>query len=727
MRPPGPITVGSPPARELFREPGAPPAPVPAPPAAPPAEPKRPRRAKRVKAERPPRPRRVRRREPRTEPAEPAGEGSWRDPLVALPLAALTIYLCFNAGGFFPDGTAYATIGACGLLALGVLLSRRPLAPFGAALTVPLALLAGFAAWTLASALWSEATWRSLFEFDRALLFTLVFAFFGLLGAGGRRLEWGLRGLALTAVAIAAVALATRLAADVWPIADNIHPERLSFPLTYWNSLGLLSTLGLLACLHLSSGERQPRGWRVAGAAALPLLGATLLLTFSRGSLAVALLGLLVYAVLARPRRLLSTVAAALLPAAVAMAAAYKAEIVSSENFASAEGIAQGHDLALVVLACVAVAALLRLLFTRLDERLDAWVPPVVDRRRALAAGAAAALILVVAMVALGVPSRIGDEYSNFVEGGNAESSGETRARLTSVSNNGRLDQSEVALEAFSVEPLHGTGAGTYQLQWNQYREVDHAVVDAHSLYLEVMGELGIVGLLLIGGSLLAVAIGLGRRLGGGERHLYAATLTLVLAWAVHAGIDWDWEMPAVTLWLFALAGLALARPPAQATGRLAGYKPWLPLRVLAALAIAALALVPLAIASSQDRLETALEQFDANECDAAIANARDSLDRLGQRPEPYEIIGYCHARQGREGAAETSMLEAVESDPENWETHYGLALVRALYGNDPLSALYAARRLSPLEPRVRELIEEMAGGSPLDWQRSAIGASLPI
>lgn len=708
MRPPGPITVDSPPAREALREPGAPLPPAPAPP----AKPKRPRRPRRVKAE----------------PTQaPPREGSWRDPLVALPLAALTIYLCFNAGGFFPDGTAYATIGACGLLALGVLLSRRPFAPFGAALTVPLALLAGFAVWTLASALWSETTWRSLFEFDRALLFTLVFAFFGLIGAGERRLEWGMRGFALTAVAIAAVALTTRLAADVWPIADNIHPERLSFPLTYWNSLGLLATLGLLACLHLSSGERQPRGWRVAGAAALPLLGATLLLTFSRGSLAVALLGLVVYALLARPRRLLSTIAAAALPTAVAMAAAYKAEVVSSESFASAEGIAQGHDLVPVVLACVAVAALLRLLFTRLDQRLDEWVPPVVDRRRALAAAGAAALVLVVAMVALGVPSRIGDEYSSFVEGGVTESTGETRSRLTSFSNNGRLDQSDVALEAFAAEPLHGTGAGTYQLQWNQYRAVDHAVVDAHSLYLEVLGELGIVGLLLVGGSLLAIAIGLARRLGGGERHLYAAALTLLVAWAVHAGIDWDWEMPAVTLWLFALAGLALARPPAQAGGRLAELRPWLPLRVLAALAVAALALVPLSIAGSQDRLETALEQFDSNECDAAIATSRDSLDRLDQRPEPYEIIGYCHARQGRERAAETAMLAAVERDPENWETHYGLALVRALYGNDPLPALYEARRLSPLEPQVRELIEEMAGGSSLEWQRSAAGASLPI
>jgi hypothetical protein len=79
-------------------------------------------------------------------------------------------------------------------------------------------------------------------------------------------------------------------------------------------------------------------------------------------------------------------------------------------------------------------------------------------------------------------------------------------------------------------------------------------VRDAHSLYLETLAELGIVGFLavlaLFGGVAACVrdqaAIGAG-----------------LAAWAVHAGVDWDWEMPALTLVAVLLAGAAIARADA--------------------------------------------------------------------------------------------------------------------------------------------------------------------
>lgn len=54
---------------------------------------------------------------------------------------------------------------------------------------------------------------------------------------------------------------------------------------------------------------------------------------------------------------------------------------------------------------------------------------------------------------------------------------------------------------------------------------------------------------------------GFAARLGGPDRTLYAALFAAGLAWALHAGVDWDWQMPAVTLWVFALGGAALAAP----------------------------------------------------------------------------------------------------------------------------------------------------------------------
>jgi hypothetical protein len=711
VRPPVAITVDSPPALET----------------APQAPSRRHLQAPRQPVPRQPVPRQP---VPQSRPAAPGpvAERDPRGPAAAILLGALSVYLAFNAGGFFPDTTAYATLATGALLVLSLLLVPRPFAGFGPGLLASLIPLAGFSAWTLASGLWSDAPWHALVEFDRALLYLFALALFAVLAPPERRLAWGLRGLAVAAVAVCAVAWTTRVAADVWPIAANIHPERLSFPLTYWNSLGLLATLGLLACAYLSSGEREPAAWRVGGAAAIPLLGSTLLLTFSRGSLAVAFLGLVVYLLLSRARRLLPTFAAAALPTAVALVASYQASIVSSGRFASAEGISEGHGLAAVVLACVVVTALLRLFLVRIDASLERWQPPVLERRRAIAAIAVVTLAFVALLALFQIPARVGSQYDSFVEGNVVNSSSDARSRLTSGGNNGRIAEWDVAIEAFEAQPLRGTGAGTYQFQWDRNRSEDFAVIDAHSLYFEVLGELGVVGLLLLAGALGAILIGFLRRLDGGERQAYAAAVALLAAWAVHAGIDWDWEMPAVTIWLFALAGLGLASSPrpGRDDAAPAGRSGWLP-RLPAAVCVVALAVAPAATALSQSRLETALGEFESGDCPAAASSAQRSLDAVGFRSDPYLVLGYCDARLGRDRGAIAAMEEAVERDPENWRTHYGLALVLAIAGRDPLPELGEARRLDPLERKAARLLRAMEGGGPEQWRLRAQAAALAL
>ena len=61
----------------------------------------------------------------------------------------------------------------------------------------------------------------------------------------------------------------------------------------------------------------------------------------------------------------------------------------------------------------------------------------------------------------------------------------------------------------------------------------------------------------------LAVAV---PRLRGPERHAYAAFLAAGGALLLHAGIDWDWEMPALFLWFFARERRR-ARPPGGRRG----------------------------------------------------------------------------------------------------------------------------------------------------------------
>ena len=116
----------------------------------------------------------------------------------------------------------------------------------------------------------------------------------------------------------------------------------------------------------------------------------------------------------------------------------------------------------------------------------------------------------------------------------------------------------------------------------------------------------------------------------GRYRSVYAALFAAALTWAVHAGVDWDWEMPAVTLWLFAAGGAALARSEGAPVHRRATSRAD---RVL--VGVAAIAVVPMLIFIAQSRFDDSLDQFRAADCPAAIDSARSSSSALGSCRSP--------------------------------------------------------------------------------------------
>jgi O-antigen ligase len=104
--------------------------------------------------------------------------------------------------------------------------------------------------------------------------------------------------------------------------------------------------------------------------------------------------------------------------------------------------------------------------------------------------------------------------------------------------------------------PVLGSGAGTFAGYWSEHRTIDRNVQDAHSLYLETLAELGPVGLGLLAGTLVVPLVAAFRsRL---EPHTAGAAAAFA-AFAVHAGVDWDWEMPAVTVAALVCAASLLA------------------------------------------------------------------------------------------------------------------------------------------------------------------------
>jgi hypothetical protein len=644
--------------------------------------------------------------------------------VIALIPGVLTAYFSFESGGYFAGAAALVAAELLVLLALWVALARRPFEGVGPGLLVAAAALACFAAWALASSAWSDAPARAIPEYTRALGYLAALVFFGLLPFSARRVRLMAYGLAAAIVVVCATAFLSRTVPDAVSGLGELQSGRLSYPLDYWNSLGLLAGIGILLCGHFACASRDHPASRVLGAAAIPLLTATLYYTFSRGATWATLVGIGVYAVLARPRGLLAGALATVPPTVVALMTVNPADVLTSSPRFAADTLATGHRTALIVFACVGVAGGLRASLLPVDRRLEALGTAPRLRRSVLAgAGVAGLLAVLVASAALHVPAVVADKYDDFRSGSGAVGDSGS-SRLLSSSDNGRLEHWEVALDAFRDERLHGDGAGTYQVRWARERPTTVDVRDGHSLYLETLGELGIVGLVLLGACLLMVLGGFARRVRGEDRELFAALLAAAVAWTLAAGVDWAWEMPAVTIWLFALGGAALARPlrtPAESDAPSTARRVrTVLLRGSAVGACVVLAVLPARVAVSQGHLEESIARMRAGDCAGARAEARRSLDALDKRASPHHVIAWCELHAGRPESAVAASARALRNDPDSWALLQTAAVARAWSGLDARAEASRAASQNPQSELTRATVLAVTRGTPRARTRAA-------
>jgi O-antigen ligase len=638
--------------------------------------------------------------------------------LLLLP-GGLMAYFAFNSGGFYPAPPAYVAIALCVVLLLRMLMAGDPFEGTGRALSFAAAAMALYTLLTLLSQLWSHAPGRALVEFDQALVYLLVMVLFGSVARSHRRLIWMLRALAAVIVVICTCGLITRVLPHVWPISAEIANNRLSFPVTYWNVLGLVAGLGIVLCVHFSSDEREPLGARVAAAAATPILTTTLYFTFSRGAIAATVVAAVVYVLVGRPRLLLSALVAILPTTAVALKFAYDANLLATPTPTTAPAVGQGHHVALAVGVCVVAAVLLRtILGLSLDGRLVRLSLPRHLRRRVIRTGwISLALATVIAIIALN--GTLIHEYHRFTSSAAPGSAADLRTRLTDPGNDGRIPLWRVAWHEFRSAPLIGQGAGTFENSWAQHRPTADFVVNAHSLYMETLDELGIVGFVLLLAVILTVLVAAAARARGPTRPLYAAAFSLLLALALHTGVDWDWQMPVVTVVFFALGGFMLSRPlkrSAAAEPSAARVGPAPPMRTLLGLGCVLLAVAPTYVWLSQRKLNQATAAFDRGNCALATRSALSSISILGSRPEPYEVLGYCDIRDDMPQLAIATINKAISLDPDNWDYRYDLAIMQAAAGLNPRAAARKALSLDPLDPLVQAAWKKLGSATPAQW-----------
>ncbi len=462
--------------------------------------------------------------------------------LCAIGLAALLLaptVLAFFSGGYFDQPRLVAGIAAWAVVIVAAIVSPWPLPgrwPGRAALG-GLALLAAVVGLSIT---WAPLKGPALADFERVLMYL------GVAVAATAFLAWRPLArfvepvLALGALVVIGYGLSDRLLPGVVHQKHSASAGgRLEQPLTYWNAMGALAALGFVLCARLAGDTRRPAWMRAAAAAAAAPLAAGIWLSYSRGAILATAVAIVVLALVALSRPQLIAIAIAGLVGVVSAVAAELLHGVRSleGSLSSREG--DGLVMLAVLALAMAAAAVVQLFLARQERRgritaapirLPRWVRPVV--------GVSIAVLLVAAVAITASKERPRVAQSPAF--------GATSQRFQSFESN-RYAYWKVAAGMFADHPLKGDGSHSFAVDWIQKRKIVDPAKDAHSLYIETAAELGLLGLLALGLFLggAGVAAARARRL---DPALAAGPIAALTVWLVHAGLDWDWEMPAVSL-----------------------------------------------------------------------------------------------------------------------------------------------------------------------------------
>jgi hypothetical protein len=622
-------------------------------------------------------------------------------PLGAAAIAAGVFWIAYDGGSYgLTSRNSIAVIVLWGL----VLASAVGLWPTGRiprSALVSGALLAAFAIWTGLSALWAASPEKAFNEFDRVLLFLTIFALAVVASPRASARRW-LAGLAIGLTSVGLLALVSRLFPHLFDATTQLAEafptarKRLSFPVDYWNGLATIVAFAVPALLYFAAESRAVvRGLAVAP---LPALVATLYLTSSRGGWIAATIAVVV--LLALTSRRWATAGALVVGGAASAGAVAvllaRDELVDSP-LSSSVAESQGRSAALLIgLLCLVAGAAYGLL---------AVVVPAPPRASRRAATAFAIVLVVLGLAAVAAANPV-ERYNNFKEIPPELQGASVQEHLFSTSGNGRWQWWTSAVDEFESKPLTGRGAGSYEAWWAEHASIAAFVRDAHSLYLETLGELGVVGLALLVAFIVSCLVAGARRLGGrteSERAAVGALFAIVAAFLFEAGIDWMWEVTAVSvvavLALGLLAGPA-TEPELAAPLAFAAPRP----RNLPLLRVAAAALAFGLIVAEAIPLLATMEVRRSQEA-VTSGNLVEAFDRAESArsiqpwaASPYLQLALVQELGGRIDEARASIETALHHDRDDWRLWLVAARIQTKAGAiaEARQSLAKAEELNP-------------------------------
>lgn len=613
---------------------------------------------------------------------------------------APTTYLALSGGGYDIVARSEIAVVLWWLLLLGAVVGLLPRRRIGSAGWVALLLLAAFLAWSWLALGWTESREQTLVEIGRLAAYLGVLA----LGLATRTRRSAIALLAGLASAIGLVSLLadlSRLIPSLFPAdtaASFYATSRLAYPFDYSDAVGEFAALGL-PLLLLVATEARTLAARALAAAGLPAVVLCLALTVSRGGIFAAAVGVAAFFVL-MPDRIprLATGLAAAVAGALMMLELLSLPGVRDALVRPAPAGQRGSMLLVLVLACLGLAAF-QVAFTALRRRRarPRWL--AVSRRMAASIGAGLAVLVVAVVVVAFASGAVGHLWREFKEP-NPPVAGNQYFRLLSVAGSHRYQYWQAASAAFHTSPWKGIGPGTFQYWWATHDSLHEFVRNAHSLWVETLAELGIVGLALIGGLFaFALVAGTRRALRSAEweRAAVATAVAAIAAFCAAAAFDWVWQIGVIPLVAMLLLAVALggqwqgrrrrsSRRRRQAVGV-----------ALVAGAVVCLWRIALPLATT---LEVRSSQAAAARGDFTPALA-DAATARGVEPDaasPWLQQALVLEQLGDIRGARSAIAQAERLEPVNWQI-WLVASRLATEADRPRLALALYRRAKALNP----------------------------